>query len=108
MKGSQLSVGLSTSLGHSSLLFPSKCPCRPGQGYHLPQEIVLGLHLLEQALKKRDDQRSQLRRSKTRNEGVSGTHHEELFGLDGVLHQLYHLLVLLQLVELQELALFIK
>src|SRR5438105_14005523 len=101
-------MGLSTSLSHSNLLFPSKCPCRPGQGYNLPQEVVLGLHLLGQALKKRDDQRSQLRKLKTRIEGVGRTHQEELFGLDSVLHQLYHLLVLLQLIELQELALFIK
>ena len=57
---------------HSNLIFPSKCPCRPGQGHNLPQEIVLGLHLLKQALKKRDDQRSQLRRSRTRTEGVDG------------------------------------
>src|SRR6266540_3061968 len=50
-------MGLGTSLGHRNLLLPSKCPCKLDQGHNLPQEIILGLHLLGQALEKREDQR---------------------------------------------------
>src|SRR5438105_928019 len=50
-------MGLDTSLSHSNLLLMRKCPCRLDQGHNLPQEIILGLHLLGQALEKREDQK---------------------------------------------------